>query len=98
MNVELNSYDWGAFFSLTFTSSDCQIIHFTEILCMSIILIYCFYRTLPRIHSHKSASLPARAKDTESPPVLDVLRVLPEDLATQITRMDFPVFKYVSNL
>ncbi|MPC40010.1 Ras-specific guanine nucleotide-releasing factor RalGPS1 [Portunus trituberculatus] len=54
------------------------------------------YGTLPRIHSHKSASLPARGKDTESPPVLDVLRVLPEDLATQITRMDFPVFKSIT--
>lgn len=53
-------------------------------------------RTLPRIHSHKSASLPARGKDTDSPPVLDVLRVLPEDLATQITRMDFPVFKSIT--
>lgn len=52
-------------------------------------------RTLPRIHSHKSASLPARGKDADMPPVLDLLRVAPEDLATQITRMDFPVFKYV---
>ena len=57
--------------------------------------LFLFSRTLPRIHSHKSASLPARGKDTDSPPVLDVLRVLPEDLATQITRMDFPVFKCV---
>lgn len=52
-------------------------------------------RTLPRIHSHKSASLPARGKDADMPPVLDLLRVAPEDLATQITRMDFPVFKCV---
>ncbi|KAK7081627.1 RasGEF, partial [Halocaridina rubra] len=54
------------------------------------------YGTLPRIHSHKSASLPARGKDTDSPPVLDLLRVLPEDLATQITRMDFPIFKSIT--
>ena len=51
------------------------------------------YGTLPRMHSHKSSSLPARSKDREVPPVLDVLRVSPEDLATQITRMDFPIFK-----
>ncbi|XP_071537509.1 ras-specific guanine nucleotide-releasing factor RalGPS1-like isoform X4 [Panulirus ornatus] len=54
------------------------------------------YGTLPRIHSHKSASLPARGKDAENPPVLDLLRVAPEDLATQITRMDFPVFKSIT--
>ncbi|XP_042230683.1 ras-specific guanine nucleotide-releasing factor RalGPS2-like [Homarus americanus] len=54
------------------------------------------YGTLPRIHSHKSASLPARGKDTDNPPVLDLLRVVPEDLATQITRMDFPVFKSIT--
>ncbi|ROT68005.1 Ras-specific guanine nucleotide-releasing factor RalGPS1 [Penaeus vannamei] len=54
------------------------------------------YGTLPRIHSHKSASLPARGKDADMPPVLDLLRVAPEDLATQITRMDFPVFKSIT--
>ncbi|XP_068221225.1 ras-specific guanine nucleotide-releasing factor RalGPS1-like isoform X1 [Palaemon carinicauda] len=54
------------------------------------------YGTLPRIHSHKSASLPARGKDADTPPVLDLLRVVPEDLATQITRMDFPVFKAIT--
>ncbi|KAK4301105.1 hypothetical protein Pmani_026731 [Petrolisthes manimaculis] len=54
------------------------------------------YGTLPRIHSHKSASLPARGRDADTPPVLDLLRVLPEDLATQITLMDFPVFKAIS--
>lgn len=54
------------------------------------------YGTLPRIHSHKSASLPARGKDSDTPPVLDLLRVVPEDLATQITLMDFPVFKSIA--
>nr|XP_045597884.1 ras-specific guanine nucleotide-releasing factor RalGPS2-like isoform X6 [Procambarus clarkii] len=54
------------------------------------------YGTLPRIHSHKSASLPARGKDSDNPPVLDLLRVVPEDLATQITRMDVPVFKSIT--
>ncbi|XP_076058431.1 ral GEF with PH domain and SH3 binding motif isoform X2 [Oratosquilla oratoria] len=54
------------------------------------------YGTLPRVHSHKSASLPARSRDSDTTPVLDVLRVSPEDLATQITRMDFPVFKAIT--
>jgi len=59
----------------------------------------CSYGTLPRMHNHKSMTLPAASRghkdDDGGPPILDILRVSPEDLATQITRLDFPVFKAI---
>ncbi|CAL4074019.1 unnamed protein product, partial [Meganyctiphanes norvegica] len=60
----------------------------------------CSYGTLPRMHNQKGMTLPIAArtpKDIDGgPPILDLLRVSPEDLATQITRLDFPVFKAIT--
>lgn len=56
------------------------------------------YGTLPRSHGHKSMTLPAAGRginDDGGSLIHDMLRVSPEDLATQITLLDFPSFKAI---
>lgn len=67
-------------------------INFIFIISISIILP--LYRTLPRSQAILPGGFTNKTSVAlESPTIIDVLRVSPEELAAQITLIDLPIFK-----